>query len=685
MGVPRTILCAAAVAALFAAGSAPAAAQTNEPDDVATLEAVVGLDGFVATGRPTVVSATISTPVLLAGRVRVTGAGVAVSRPVEVPAGAQQTYELTMPPLSDDDRILVELLDADGEVVAERAVSVRSSSDELAVGVVGDAALVDSLSRVRIIVTDRPVGPSAVPDDVPASTLDALDYLVVAPGGADRLSDAVAWAERGGALVVDAALAAELPSTEPAPAPTGVQGVVAAPIGAGELVVVESLSTRSGDDWAAILRPVALDLGSRPEFGLDAQRNGLIQAASESGTRQVPSLPWLLFAIVGFAIVVGPVNFLVLSRLGKRDLAWFTIPVVAAVAVLGFWVAGRQRIAGTTVSHASIVVEDGGTESRSGLIVAAGSGGMREMSFGESSLVYPEPSSFLAETTELELVDSTTARVDLDRLAFTGVGLAEADPSLTLPDVSIADGMVEVDNRSNLRFWGWGLVRGPAAVLGEGELAPDQAGSVGTIAVEDDPGATGRVGIGFVDAMMNERGLWNDPELSNGLWAMAPMLDAATDDAALYFVGLTQEYRPEVVVDGAAVTSEGPTMVVIRVEGGTRAEGLSRAELVGTGFVNWVEGGPQPMIATDQMTVSFSVPGPGVTPRLRDSLAFGAPPQRYEAWDWSAGSFVEISEGEPLETRFVSPDGLVYVRLVGDEAGDDPFSPGSLTLEWETA
>jgi hypothetical protein len=173
----------AAVAAVGDEGVA-AAAQTGP-----TLEATIGLEGFVPTGRPVAVEATISTPVLLSGRLRIRGGGISVSRPVEVPAGGEQVYTLTVPSLADGTRLTVEVLDADGEPVVSEAVSARSTFDELTVGIIGNDELADTLARVRTIITDRPVAPLVVPLDASPSTFNVLGYLILGGAGGDRLDD----------------------------------------------------------------------------------------------------------------------------------------------------------------------------------------------------------------------------------------------------------------------------------------------------------------------------------------------------------------------------------------------------------------------------------------------------------------------------------------------------------------
>ncbi|HSJ35237.1 MAG TPA: hypothetical protein VLB85_09305 [Acidimicrobiia bacterium] len=656
----------------------PASAQENA---TVTIEATVGLGGFSSASQPGEVSATISSPVLVSGRLRVRGADITVSRPVEVPAGGSQIYRLAIPPLEDATRLRVELVDSDGDVIADEAVTIRTTSrDVLAVGVIGDEGLIDTLGRVRTLVTDRPVTPIEVPSDSTTNSWQVLDYLIVGPGADDRIADALEWAAEGGRLVVDAAAAPELVAGA---SPTGVAGVARAGSGPGEVVLVDSLAGRPGDDWSRILRPTPVDFSHSPEFGFGDQR-ALLTAASEFGTRQVPSLPWLLFAILGFAAVVGPLNFIILSRMGKRDLAWVTIPALSVLAVVGFWIAGRQRIVGTNLSHASVVVDEGAPRVRSAVLVAAGVEGERRLEFEDGALVFPERSLFGSGGTELALDGDRAARVNLDQLGFTGIGLAAPAPSAGFPEVRLEDGNLVVENTSSLSFWGWGAISGGAASVADSELGKGAGGRVALAAGN----FGGEFGFSFIDALINQRQLWDDPTRSNSLWSLSQVLVEEIDADGVYFVGITDDYRPRVTLNGAPDEVPGRSMFLVKVgvvEGEPAADGIAEATVVGTGFVSWVDWGPQRVISTDELTVRFQLPAPGVEAALVNDSRFGVIPAGYEVWDWQEEKFTEYQVSETLPSAAVSADGTVFVKLLGgNEFGDNPMSPADLRLEWET-
>lgn len=669
MPVWRTLL-----AAVLIAVAVPATASTSEAQTGPSMEVRLGVGGFTSVDRPSDVMVDIASPVLISGRLRVRGGGISLSRPVEVPAGSEQTYRLTIPPLDDGTRLTVEVLDGDDEALVSEAITTRApSGEEMAVGVMGSDDLVNQLGRVRTVVTDRPVAAFPVPLDSSDANLAALDYLVVPRQGGDGLETALRWARAGGRVVLDASFDAGVTD----PAPMGPEGVNRAAVGSGTALVVEGMDGRSAEDWAAILRPAPLDLSRSSEGRPMGGPHPLLQAASEAGNRQVPSLPWLLFAIIGFAAVVGPVNFIVLSRIGKRDWAWLTIPALALIAVGGFWVAGRQRIGGTNLTHASVISAEGTTQARSALLVAAGMAGERQISFQPATQVYPERPLAGGSGPELRMLGDGTAAVDLEQLGFTGIGLFIPEPAVELPRVAIEGDRLVVENPGGMDFWGWGATSDGASTVSDSGLGPNASGEVAL------PRGGGReFGFSFIDALINERQLWEDPTRNNSLWPLSQVLFTEADPDGVYFVGLTDDYRPDVSAGGAADTIPGPTLVMVKVEG-VPSDRDTGAVVVDTGFVNWVDWGAQQVISSDEITVRFRLPDPSLSPELTDSRRFGGAPSEYEAWDWGSGEFVPIELGEPLPAGMVAPDGEVYVRLVGaNEFGDNPMSPRDLTLEW---
>lgn len=72
-----------------------------------------------------------------------------------------------------------------------------------------------------------------------------------------------------------------------------------------------------------------------------------IQAASVISGLRLPSAGQLLFFLLLYVIVIGPVNFIILRRINRRELAWVTIPALvllfsAATFLTGFSTRGNK-------------------------------------------------------------------------------------------------------------------------------------------------------------------------------------------------------------------------------------------------------------------------------------------------------------------------------------------------------
>lgn len=81
-------------------------------------------------------------------------------------------------------------------------------------------------------------------------------------------------------------------------------------------------------------------------------RDALVEAGGVAG----PSAQQLLWGLIAFAVLVGPVSLLALTRLGRRELVLFSIPLLAVVASAGaITFANRHRQGDVVVNEASIV------------------------------------------------------------------------------------------------------------------------------------------------------------------------------------------------------------------------------------------------------------------------------------------------------------------------------------------
>lgn len=653
------------------------------------LEVAAGVGGYAAPGAPLTIEVTIRPEVLFSGEIEVNSSGAVIRVPAEVAAGTSKTFSVVAPPFGGQvTRVRLYPLGAE-KAIANQTLQLRVPKDELLVGVFatgsGVAGALDA-SQTSI------AGTSVV--SVALNTLDGpfepLGYIVagdLSQGGPNLWE----WVNGGGRLVTDDV--GEIP--DGARAVGNANGGSLFQMGEGELLVVEDLETIDAG-WAQVLRPTPIST-STPDPWSTPER-ALAQVASASGGSKAQSLPWLLAALLVYVVVVGPVNLVVLRRLKRREFAWVTIPAISLVTLGGFWMAGRQRLASTEMTQASvIVVNSGRVEQRSVVVLAAGRAGEHTVAFEDGSDVYPANLQFLgmgqAALGASGRVSGDEVSFDLPQLGFGAVHVLADGPAL--PKVSVGENGLVVDNTSPYDFWAWGvgganrLAAAHAGVLAKGESAG--------IAIPGDQGFF--FGSNLADQVIERLQLWNDERTRQIFYPLGEAAGYLSWDVDLYFFGYVEEYPVTVTLDGVNQVVTGPALVIIPVEQVEANKGVVSGTLLSVGKNGFVEGGGPGYVYvnSDEMYVSLRVPLDLVSdPVLGFRNDFGQIPAQFHAWDWQLGELVDVGTGAGLDrTRYVSATGEVIVRAgnvpVDQEVEDDfdkpliGMTPSLVTLHWERA
>jgi hypothetical protein len=192
---------------------------------------------------------------------------------------------------------------------------------------------------------------SAFPDDIlpyrPTATLDAdpatLASLVGrAPDGAADVAAMAGELARGRALATsgDRAIAAELT------------------YGSGRVTILGFDTTTS---WLAESKAVdGLWRSALPARTTDGtlliDDSQLIQAVYQLPALALPPTEGLLGIIGAYILIIGPINYLILRRLDRRELAWVTMPVlVLAFATVAFGYGALLRGTDVVVNEVAIV------------------------------------------------------------------------------------------------------------------------------------------------------------------------------------------------------------------------------------------------------------------------------------------------------------------------------------------
>ncbi len=677
-----------AIASLVFGISLPVAASTfqqADPPAPTRLEAVAGLAGFVDGFRPMNVAVTVSTDVLFAGHIEAKLGGVTQVLPVEVPAGGSKVYNLRLGIPVGNPQVRLRLIPAESDdPAATLNLSLKLATDHLIAAVVGPDELVKTIDGSVSAITERDVVGVGVSTDSLANDIDPARYLVLADG-AELPEASVNWLGRGGRLVVDTSdlnsLGLDLPT-----------GAGNFPFGSGWVISVDSLNQLTEEEWGDVFSPVSYRFAAREIW--QSPESQLIQSAISGGDQRVPSLPWLLGALVIYAVLVGPVNFAILKRIGRRELAWATVPALALVGVLGFWTAGRTRLQEHVVNHASVVIAAGSTvEGRTAAVLVVGDEGTRAFNTAEDWDTVPVEAT---ADWNMQMAD-VYARIDaeggysfeLGELEAAGLSSRWQGSGTNIPQVEArADGAeleVEVTNSTDLNFWTWGVVSRGRVVLSDEALEP---GANGSRSIR--PGQNGFNEFGTVgDAVINQLQLWDDPFIWNRLGPLSQVAAAMTIERDTYFFGFTDELEVPLTVDGSQVRATGTSLVVVPIDlAGILEEGDNAltSTLLDAEDASFIDFGPGYVYVQGQSAVlGWEVPAGIANPTLVVREDFGPVPPVLDLYDWEQKSFIAVVNNDTIDLgRFRNDRGEVILRAANDPDvfAETGFSPFSFTLEW---
>ena len=660
------------------------------------MTAAAGLAGFVDARRPIDLAVTIAADVLFTGNLEVRQGNSILHTPVEVPAGGEKTYMVRLaPPVGSIQtrlRLFAESLD---DPAATTTLQLRAPQDETVVAVSGPPELAATIDEAAVALT----GSEIVAAVVDASILEAGPYparYLVLDHGEALPAATKAWLNAGGRVIANVDALAELELDLETPILDGDRSLYK--VGAGLVVGVESLTTLEVEDWSQLIEPTRIVIAPRDAW--QSSELQLMQAATSAGDQRIPGIPWLFAAVIGYAVLVGPINFMLLRRLGRRELAWVTVPMLSLLAVGGFWLAGRERLQNTLVNHATVILADEAgveAEARTAVAVAAGNGGEKTVSVPSGWLAYP--GSINPEIMGGMPVASAVARTDgngsfqfsLEQLGAAGVQ-AWWDPTASrVPDVTVAIGdkelVVDVNNDTDLEYWAWGVVATGRAQVASEALAPGASGHAEVV-----PGQ-GMSEFGSLgDAVIQARQLWNDPFI----WAKLNLgftADAMLDGRNTYFFGFTDQFTVPIEIDGNTMEVAGTTLIVIPLDADRRVLRSTTSHLLDTGDASWVDFGPGYLsLSTDEMTVGWNLPTESRgDPSLEVSNMFGEIPRRIDAYNWTTASYDEVVIGETLDLemyRNPAGDVMVRARAAEEQEGQPDFievamTPYAFTLEWD--
>ncbi|MDP9244740.1 MAG: hypothetical protein M3O77_06625 [Chloroflexota bacterium] len=308
---------------------------------------------------------------------------------VDLPTGSRQTYVLHAQPPAFGRNVKVDLV-ANSQIVESVTVAyLIHDATQLVVGVLAERPA-GIVSEIHLPVNQSGTAPAIVPltvSDLPerAEGWAVLDRLVWQDVDSNQLTSAQLealrrWLAAGGRLIIVGGSAGigtlsafpdDILPYRPAATldldPSSLvsllgqlpDGATSLPAMAGALAHGRSLA-KSGDRVVAAELPYGSGkvtlLGFDPTTkwlgeskSIDALWRGVLPDRVSDGTQlvddtqlvtavyqlpllQLPPTSGLLVIIAAYILIIGPINYLVLKRLDRRELAWITMPVL----VLGF-------------------------------------------------------------------------------------------------------------------------------------------------------------------------------------------------------------------------------------------------------------------------------------------------------------------------------------------------------------
>ena len=96
------------------------------------------------------------------------------------------------------------------------------------------------------------------------------------------------------------------------------------------------------------------------------QSDNLLRSSLDTPLLQVPPASLIMLLLAGYVILIGPVNFLVLRKMGRGDLAWVTVPVLVVLS-LGITYLVNLQIRGTQAQLYQVSLVQGVANQSEGL------------------------------------------------------------------------------------------------------------------------------------------------------------------------------------------------------------------------------------------------------------------------------------------------------------------------------
>ncbi|MER3418277.1 MAG: hypothetical protein C4343_04035 [Chloroflexota bacterium] len=537
------------------------------------------------------------------------------ARVVELPTGSQKREILYVQSPSYGERLQLTLVRGT-ETLARAPLEVTvHDAGQLVVGVVAERrSLVAALRGLVPGPAGAPAVVALAPSDLPerVEAWSAIDLLLwqdvdTSTLTADQLAALRTWVAGGGRLVllggtgglgavarfpddilpfrpsatVDVAtdalrnLLGSTPNraaTVPALAGPSLRGRALARV--GDQVVVGEASYGAGTVTLVGFDPTVSPIADLPEIGgfwnrlLQGRGGGALRFADDSQlvaaltylpALALPPISGLIVLLVGYIVLVGPLNYLVLRRLDRREWAWVTMPLlIVAFAAAAYGYGAVLRGSDVIINEVGIATGTAGTTDGRAVTyvgVFSPSRGTYDLTLPGGQLVAPPRSELFGTLGPagpvLDVVEGDPARVRGLSIGSGTLRSFRVEAPASVPrieaDLRLGDGMLSgtITNRSETRLLA------PAVVLGANSVTlPDLLpGQTTTVHLSIRPTS---VGSNLADRVVGAYPA-GDP--------VVRMDDAARERSVRYQIVNQLTYDPFGSVSGLWLPSDGPVLL----------------------------------------------------------------------------------------------------------------------------
>ena len=600
--------------------AAPAAGTVRAAEGL-TMEATTLLDGHARIGSWMAIDVhVVNDGPAVVGELRLAAGVQGKTRfgtPVDLPTQSDKTYRLYAQPPAFGRELTIDLVEGGSTVATTKAAFAVHDVQQLVVGIVAERPG-DIIGGLDLLPNQNQLAPltlgltvSDLPERVEAwSTLDRLVWQDTdsASLSTEQLDAMRGWIAGGGRLVIVGGTAGPsslsafpdvlLPyrptaTTDLAPASLTAllgqlpSGAADLPALTGELSGGRALAM-SGDRVVAAERSYGSGavtvVGFDPTIGwiaesdageglwrrlLPTRSNGgpvvgddsqIVSAASQLPSLALPPIGGLVALLGAYILLIGPINYLVLKRLDKREWAWVTMPaLIVAFAVGAYGIGSFLRGSEIIVNEVAIVRgAPGATEgtAQAYLGVFSPSRGTYQLRVpGGALLSAPVSGDFFggdAASATLDILQGDPARVRDLGVGFGSLRTVRAETAVDVPllaaELRLVDGRLKgsITNQSAM------TLQDPAVVLGS---------TVQTLA-DLPPGQTAQVDVALAQFQFGQQLsdrivgplMFGDPSSqpaeSARLYARHSIIDQLTFDPNFGFTGTLPSDGPVILAWG---------------------------------------------------------------------------------------------------------------------------------------